>query len=530
MDRFHSDSSAKHHFLARFSQGVRSSLQIVEKLSAIRNSRTRSDCGVCVKDADVAKQRESGRLKVGLMLAVGLTITSGCRRAAFNEYYVENMASEIRALEDRIYEYDSAYTALELENDDLRRAIDELRAKNYAPQSNSWDSGSLKLDPLSKAPPSKTPRTNRQDSGAIQLGPAEVGSTDRGNVDVEELDLSPKTSKPRKVPAPSPSNKPDRSDDTKSHSLLLEEVSPEPLEMPLEMPPSTLNSNREPAPLAPLLPNSNSSSEDELPPPATLPTFPKSNGNSPSGTIPAPSKDLNLELEMPTGLRKPGSRPLGQNQAAPSPAYKTAVNSQNASPQREVHLPELTQSSIVQGKIKLPQDSAVVAASVQVPVMKKVLDNRLVEIGFHPTLSRGHNFDDKPGDDGLYLVITPKNSQGEVVNTLGELTIVIEEPLGEYHQRNGGQENGHQEKGAQLDGSRRIAAWEVTPEELKDSLEPIGASQGFHLSLPWDDTFPEGNVVQVFLKYRLDDGRTLVNRRDITLRKPGSRQTTWTPR
>lgn len=450
------------------------------------------------------------RIVTGLVLFVGLSAAPGCRRAAFNEFYVENMAGEIRALEDRIYEYDSAYTALELENEDLRQAIADLRNKNYAPTTsggngtnpNGWGSAPGELNLL----PRNQRSSGKLKSGGVELGPNAIDSTtdDLGTGDptsgqgVEEIDLSPKSSKPKKPPVAAPSNQLQKP----KHSVLLEDTAPE----PLAKPPATFpkGSRVEPAPDFPLLPEasggleSNGSTEDELPPPVTNPGFPKSNGSSSGGKPPQPS-DLDLDFEMPTSVRGRGGKPLGSNGPNKRPDSKQIVQ-----------LPDLTQTAIDKGKINLPIDPNVIPASVQLPVSNRVRDQKLVEVGFHPTLSRGHNFDEKPGDDGLYLVITPLNSRGEVLNVFGNLTIVIEE--------------------SKEDLSRRIAAWEVTPEELKESLEPIGSSQGFHLSLPWDDVVPEGNQVQVFLKYALPDGRTLVNRKDIQLRKPGSRQTSWTPR
>ena len=49
---------------------------------------------------------------------------SGCKQQAYNELYREQMAAEIRALEDRVYEFDSEYRALE---QDLLAAEEELQ-------------------------------------------------------------------------------------------------------------------------------------------------------------------------------------------------------------------------------------------------------------------------------------------------------------------------------------------------------------------------------------------------------------------
>jgi len=106
--------------------------------------------------------------------------------------------------------------------------------------------------------------------------------------------------------------------------------------------------------------------------------------------------------------------------------------------------------------------------------------------------------------------VIPRNKQGEPINQSGDLTIVVEETI----------------EGK----ATRIAAWEIGSKELSEYLEPIGTSQGYHLSLPWQKSGPVSTAVQVFVKFEAEDGRTMVNRREVSLRRPGARQSAWTPR
>jgi hypothetical protein len=194
---------------------------------------------------------------------------------------------------------------------------------------------------------------------------------------------------------------------------------------------------------------------------------------------------------------------------APTLLPKAIRNLQEANPQ----------GSLNRSKIKMPEGSKVQWASATEPIQRDsedskrsdIVDNKVAEIGFHPTICRGNNFDETPGDDGLYLVVTPLNAVGQVVNGLGTLTVVVEDS-------------------AILDNKGRIARWEFKPQELEEMLTPIGASQGFHLSLPWQDLKPNSPSVTVYLLYELNDGRSMVNNRVIHLRKPSKGQTVWTPR
>jgi hypothetical protein len=133
------------------------------------------------------------------------------------------------------------------------------------------------------------------------------------------------------------------------------------------------------------------------------------------------------------------------------------------------------------------------------------------EIEFHPSLCRGHNLDGKPGDDGLYLVLVPRNTEQQFVPNVGALTIVAEET------------NASGE-------TSRIGRWEFRPDELKDWMEPIGNGQGFHIQLAWDQVVPKGTVIDVYARFMADDGTMMVNRKQIHLRKPTPGQSMWTPR
>jgi hypothetical protein len=142
----------------------------------------------------------------------------------------------------------------------------------------------------------------------------------------------------------------------------------------------------------------------------------------------------------------------------------------------------------------------------------KPTDSRVREIDWHPTMCRAQNSDGKPGDDGLYLVLIPRNTAGQFVPSLGALTLVVEETL--------------------ADGSvARIGRYEFPEAELKDYLEPVGSAPGLHIPIRWTEQRPAGTSVEVYAKLTMPDGSTMVNRRTIPLRKTTAMgPSTWTPR
>lgn len=440
--------------------------------------------------------RRGGSLFVFAML---LSVIPACRRAAFNEFYVESMASEIRALEDRIYEYDSAYQSLEMENEDLRAKHERLQRKLR--ELEEQDSLNLQSKPSRSTPRDSKPKQDAIDSETFELVPPP-------KVKVEEpAPIVPRT--PASPPADLKSDKSDPATESSSKDS--------PSSLPSLLPgaqPSILP-GQTPAP-------TKESVEPSLPKAEPVEILPAPLGNS-STSNPMRSRrqseskanELVEEYTMPPAIIRSAQQPNGANLLQPPLLNQSESNTAPRMPT----LPGTSPGAIIQGRIKVPFRSDVVQASATEVLTPddstnshsdSITDRRVVSIDFHPILCRGINLDNTPGDDGLYLVVTPKNQLGQTINEEGKLTIVAEETIN--------------------DESVRISAWEIDPNEMKEYLEPIGAAQGYHLRLPWQGTGPSGRTVHVFMKCEFEDGRKPVNRKEVTLSKSNNRPLTWSPR
>ena len=446
------------------------------------------------------------------MLACALAgfMASGCRQRAFTELYIEKMASEIRMLEDRIYEFDAADQSniqeieqLEREIASLRKAYEELQRKvgdtKFSPNRTNGDS-SRKSEayeiPSVLVPDSSSSIEIIENPPAVMRSPVAPPVYKENQTPDASKGPPADTSKGLGLPPDASKGLPP---DT-SKGLRLPPIDAEPL-----LPPSVGSKLREPQAMN--NPRSRQNKSD-LPLPesiteeVSLPS-PLVRSAPQSKPMVAPVQPPNLApVDVPSLSTTPATDP-------PTLLPKAIRNLQEANPQ----------GSLNRNKIKMPEGSKVQWASATEPIHRDsedsnrtdIVDNKVAEIGFHPTICRGNNFDETPGDDGLYLVVTPLNATGQVVNVLGTLTVVVEDS-------------------AVLDNKGRIARWEFKPQELEEMLTPIGASQGFHLSLPWQDLKPNSPSVTVYLLYELDDGRSMVNNRVIHLRKPSKGQTVWTPR
>ena len=123
-------------------------------------------------------------------------------------------------------------------------------------------------------------------------------------------------------------------------------------------------------------------------------------------------------------------------------------------------------------------------------------DIRVARIVLNSRLSGGYDFDGKPGDDGLLLVIEPQNTAGQYLPLPGDLTITVEDP------RRAG-------------ADARVARWDFNAVETVDHMKKTLLGRGIHLKLPWPNQPPDQTTLKVFATYQSTDGRQLDTSRTV---------------
>jgi hypothetical protein len=356
------------------------------------------------------------------------------------------MAQRNRALEDLVYDFDAENRAMEFELEDLRRTNAQLQGRLQELQRQS--------SRIESSPSDRGPLTNR----------TETNRTEK----VRPETIRPETARPESknkntVPAPL-KLPPGRSGEQDSFKLEPPEV---------------------------ILPKKSIEAEPLLDSAPVLPS-PEPLRKEPSDLLPdikpAPQKlpeSILPEAKLP--LQPAGER---ESLLKTAPLGLPASDADASSTDRKIQLPAGTGTT--------PESSSGVIQTSATQVQSKPLDARVREIDWHPTMCRSQNTDGKPGDDGLYLVMVPRNSAGQFVPTTGKMTIVVEETL--------------------ADGTvARIGRYEYTAEELKEHLEPVGSAPGLHIPIRWSERVPSGTSVDVYAKFSMADGTTMVNRRSISI-------------
>lgn len=131
------------------------------------------------------------------------------------------------------------------------------------------------------------------------------------------------------------------------------------------------------------------------------------------------------------------------------------------------------------------QDSQVQLTGAAVPATIAV-----VQVTLSDRAMGGFNRDGQPGDEGIRVLVEPRDSAGALLATPGRVSIVLLDP-------------------ALAGEASRVARWELDPEQVAAARRSTAAGEGFYLELPWSHGYPSHNQLEVYVRYWTDDGRKL---------------------
>ncbi len=142
----------------------------------------------------------------------------------------------------------------------------------------------------------------------------------------------------------------------------------------------------------------------------------------------------------------------------------------------------------------------------------EIRDWRVTHVVVNPLLTKGRNIDGHYGDDGLTLVIEPRNADDDYVPAAGPLTISVIDP----------EESGEEQ---------RIGLWNLTSEEVEPRVYYPGESgQGIQLTLPWQVHSPRHRKLLIFVRYETSDGELLETSGEVRILLPQAGISSWQTR
>ena len=130
-------------------------------------------------------------------------------------------------------------------------------------------------------------------------------------------------------------------------------------------------------------------------------------------------------------------------------------------------------------------------------------DNSLVaQITLNSSLTGGYGRGGRPGGEGLFTVVEPRDLRGQILDAPGDLSIVVLDP-------------------AASGDAARVARWDFSAAETTDLLTG-DPDRGIYLTLPWPSGPPAHKDLKMYVRYATRDGRKLQIERPFRLPCPAA--------
>jgi hypothetical protein len=114
-------------------------------------------------------------------------------------------------------------------------------------------------------------------------------------------------------------------------------------------------------------------------------------------------------------------------------------------------------------------------------------ESRIAKIVLNRRLTGGYNADRRLGDEGVIVVIEPRDERDRLVNRAGAVSVVIIDPA--------------------LSGdAARVARWDFTEDQIAPRFAKTARGEGIQLHLRWPTARPEHERLVVFVRYTTADG------------------------
>ncbi|HEX5103575.1 MAG TPA: hypothetical protein VFV87_07185 [Pirellulaceae bacterium] len=236
----------------------------------------------------------------------------------------------------------------------------------------------------------------------------------------------------------------------------------------------------------------------------------RTDGSGDADSLSPPTIEGGTPMEPPT-IEIPGrsttQRPELDSKSAPSSGRETLDLSPPAAGVPDAsdgHSPET-------GDLPTPAVPRQLNAPAPEVLPKLPADPQVTHLFLNPLMTGGADFDRQPGDEGLSIVLEPRNAADEYVPQAGAVSVVVLDP-------------------ARQGEAARIARWDFTLSATQQKLQDASAAPGICLEMPWPASPPTNNRLKLYVRYETADGRQLQTDREIFITPPGQLAQRWTPR
>jgi hypothetical protein len=234
---------------------------------------------------------------------------------------------------------------------------------------------------------------------------------------------------------------------------------------------------------------------------------------SPSTTKKPEAPAILPEQDSPDSEPMPEAEPAPEEMESPDEGAEKESTSILVPPKR----PPNGNPGIVPPKLQQPSE-ALPAPVSPTPANKSSApellpepeDKKVSALYIDPHHTRGLDLDRQSGDDGLRVVIEPRNSTGQFVPTTGKVSVVVLDP-------------------SRPGEAARLGRWEFDADVVRYQLR-LSGKRNIPLELPWTGPKPQSSKVTMFVRLETESGEQVEASRDVNVLLPGQISSRWTPR
>lgn len=123
----------------------------------------------------------------------------------------------------------------------------------------------------------------------------------------------------------------------------------------------------------------------------------------------------------------------------------------------------------------------------------------------------GIDLDGKPGDDGISVLIEPRDGKGHFLAQAGDVSLVLLDP-------------------AKQGDAARLGKWDFDADVAAKAMTTERLDRGILLRVPWSDPPPESSKLHLFARLTTQDGQQIEADRLIEIHLADLVAQRWTPR
>lgn len=124
--------------------------------------------------------------------------------------------------------------------------------------------------------------------------------------------------------------------------------------------------------------------------------------------------------------------------------------------------------------------------------------HKITSIQLDKLLTGPYHSDSAHSNEGISVVIEPRNFQGQIVPVAGDVSIVVMDR-------------------SRPRGKQRIARWDFSSGEASRHFRKITSGQSMVFKLPWPKKPPQNSKLHLYVRYRTQDDRLLAADQEVRL-------------